>query len=66
MDPAQLGMPPDFPRDQLHSVSFKALGENKTELIVTEYDWTAGRMMELSKMGMEQCLEKMAASIAGA
>ena len=59
IDPVSVGMPPDFPQDQRHVVTFKALGENKTELAVTEHDWTVGQMMELSRIGMEQCLDKM-------
>ena len=59
-------MPPDFPREQRHAVTFQALGANKTELTVTEHGWTPGRMMEMSKLGMEQCLNKMAASFAKA
>ncbi len=62
MDPAKLGMPADFPQDQRHVVSFKDLGNGKTELTITEYDWTPGKMMEFSKIGMNQCLDKMAAS----
>ena len=64
IDPATVGMPPDFPQDQRHVVTFKALDSNKTELTVTEYGWTADQMMEMSKMGMEQCLDKMAAIFA--
>ncbi len=64
IDPASVGLPADFPRDQLNAVAFRALGK-KTEITVTEYGWTEGRMMELSKMGMEQCLDKMAALLAG-
>jgi len=59
IDPAAIGMPADFPRDQLHIVTFKAVGDNKTEMTVTEYDWTVGQMMEMSKMGLNQCLDKM-------
>ncbi len=61
IDPTSAGMPPDFPQDQLNLVAFKDLGDGRTELTVTEYDWTVGQMMELSRMGMEQCLDKMAA-----
>ena len=60
------GMPPDFPQDQRHLVTFKAVGDDKTELTVTEYNCTVGQMMELSRMGMEQCLDKMAAIFAKA
>jgi hypothetical protein len=66
VDPVKMGMPPDFPQDQHHSVTFKAMGDNKTEMTVTEYDWTVGHMMEMSKMGLEQCLDKMAAIFAKA
>lgn len=64
VDPVTVGMPPDFPQDQFQTVTFRALGDHQTELTVTEHDWTAGQMMELSKMGMEQCLDKMAAIFA--
>lgn len=61
VDPAAMGMPPDFPQDQLQAITFRALDDNRTEMTVTEYDWTVGQMMEMSRMGMEQCLDKMAA-----
>lgn len=61
VDPVQMGLPADFPQGQLHVITFKAVGDNKTELTVTEYGWREGQMMEMSKMGMEQCLDKMAA-----
>lgn len=64
IDPADVGMPPDFPKDQRQTVTFKALDNGKTELTITEYGWTAGQMMEMSRMGMEQCLDKMAAMFA--
>ncbi|WP_433959080.1 hypothetical protein [Cytobacillus horneckiae] len=60
INPAAVGMPPDFPQNQLHIIEFKRVSENKTELIITEYDWSFGQMMEMSKKGMEQCLNKMA------
>ena len=66
LDPAKMGMPAGTPQDVRHLVTFKAVGDNKTELTVTEYDWTVGQMMEMSKMGMEQCLDKMAAIFAKA
>jgi uncharacterized protein YndB with AHSA1/START domain len=59
VDPVKMGMPPDFPQDQRHAVAFKALDDGRTELTVTEYGWTVGQMMEMSIMGMEQCLDKM-------
>jgi uncharacterized protein YndB with AHSA1/START domain len=64
VDPVQMGMPPDFPQDQRHTVTFKALSNDKTEMTITEYDWTPGQMMEMSKLGLEQCLDKIAAIFA--
>jgi hypothetical protein len=37
------------------------LDQGKTELTVTEYDWPVGPLLEMSRMGLEQCLDKMAA-----
>jgi uncharacterized protein YndB with AHSA1/START domain len=62
VDPVEIGMPPDFPQDQLHTVTFKDVGNGQTEMTVTEYGWTVGHMMEMSKLGLNQCLDKMAAS----
>jgi uncharacterized protein YndB with AHSA1/START domain len=64
IDPVQLGMPPDFPRDQRNLVTFKDTGGNKTEMTVTQYDWTVGRMLGLAEAGWKQSLDKMAATFA--
>jgi uncharacterized protein YndB with AHSA1/START domain len=64
VDPAQQGLPPDMPEEVRNLVAFKTVGDNKTRITVTEYDWPVGHMMEMSKMGMEQCLDKMAAIFA--
>ncbi len=61
MEPSALGMPPDFPTDQLQIVEFKSLDTGSTELTVTEYGWTPGTMMKMAEMGMNQSLDKMAA-----
>jgi hypothetical protein len=50
-----------MPNEVRNDVTFKDLGSGKTEISVKEYDWEVGHMMEMSKMGMEQCLDKMAA-----
>lgn len=61
IDPTSVGMPPDFPVDQRQRLEFKALPDGRTEFTVTEYGWTVGQMMEMSRMGMEQSLDKIAA-----
>ena len=64
VDPISVGMPPDFPQDQHQTVVFKAIDPTQTRITITEYGWTVGDMMEMSRMGMEQCLDKMAAIFA--
>jgi len=63
LNPVSVGMPADFPQDQLQTVDFKELGDGRTEVTVTEYGWPEGQMMKFSKMGMEQCLNKMAIAL---
>jgi uncharacterized protein YndB with AHSA1/START domain len=62
MLPKDLGMPADFPVDQRHTVAFKEVSPGKTEVTIIEFGWTPGHMMEFSKIGMNQCLDKMAAT----
>jgi uncharacterized protein YndB with AHSA1/START domain len=64
VSPAAQGLPPEMPQEVRNLVVFKSVGVKKTKITVTEYDWPVGKMMEMSKMGMEQCLDKMAASFA--
>jgi uncharacterized protein YndB with AHSA1/START domain len=64
VDPASMGLPPDMPRDVRHMITFKALGEKKTEMTVTEFGYTSDQLFELSKAGLIQCLDKLAAALA--
>jgi uncharacterized protein YndB with AHSA1/START domain len=61
--PASIGLPPDIPRDVRHLVTFHALGEHRTELTVTEYGYVSDQILELSKAGLEQALDKLATSL---
>jgi uncharacterized protein YndB with AHSA1/START domain len=61
IDPAKMGLPPDMPRDVRHVITFRAVGDNKTEMTVTEYGYTSDQHFDLSKADLEQCLDKMAA-----
>ena len=63
VDPVEVGLPPDVPPEVPHVVAFKAVGDNKTEMTVTEYGYTSDQMVDISKAGLEQCLDKMAASL---
>jgi hypothetical protein len=64
IDPTSIGMSADFPQDLRNLIIFKVLDHGKTELTITEYSWPVGQMMEMSKMGLEQCLDKMAVALA--
>jgi uncharacterized protein YndB with AHSA1/START domain len=61
IDPAKVGLPADLPQGVRNVVAFEALGEGRMEMTVTEYGYTSEEIMELSKAGLEQCLDKMEA-----
>ena len=63
IDPATMGMPPDFPKEIPSALAFKRVGD-KTELTATEYGWTVGEMRNMSEAGLSECLDKLAAVLA--
>ena len=63
IDPTTMGMPADFPKEIPSALAFKRVGD-KTELTVTEYGWAVGQMRDLSEAGMNQCLDKLAETLA--
>ena len=68
IDPANMGLPPEFPRDTRTVVTFKNLDNGKTEMTVTEYgmptsDTEIGKNAEI---GLNQSLDKMMAIFTGA
>lgn len=60
IEPSSIGLPSDMPRDVRHLITFKDLGNGKTEMTVTEFGYESDQHYELSKAGLEQCLDKMA------
>jgi uncharacterized protein YndB with AHSA1/START domain len=64
--PADAGLPPTIPQDVRNTVVFTTLDGGKTEMTVTEFGYESDQELELSKAGLEQCLDKMAASFAEA
>ena len=60
LDPADIGIPPGVPKEVRHVITFRDPGKNKTEMTVTEYGYTSDQAHDISKMGLEQCLDKMA------
>ena len=65
IDPAQVGMPPDFPKELRTVIVFKAK-RDMTELTITQYDWTVGQMYVYALAGLHQTIDKLAASLAQA
>jgi len=63
VDPAQVGMPPDFPKEVRTTIVFKAIRSDMTELTITEYDWTMSQMAVYSLAGMHQSIDKLAESL---
>ena len=61
--PAAAGLPESIPYAVRHVLTFKAAGENATEFTVTEYGYSDEQTVEMSRSGMEQCLDKMAAML---
>jgi uncharacterized protein YndB with AHSA1/START domain len=60
MKPTDLGMPADFPEDIRTEVIFRQLGNNETEMTITEYA-DMGQMSHFAQLGLEQCADKIAA-----
>jgi uncharacterized protein YndB with AHSA1/START domain len=61
--PASIGLPAEIPQDVRNVVTFKAMGEHRTEMTVTEYGYPSDQILELSKAGLEQVLDKLATNL---
>src|SRR5262245_66691330 len=62
IDPVTMGLPSDIPQEVRHVVTFKDVS-GKTELTVVEYGYKSDQTHDLSKAGLEQCLDKMASAL---
>jgi len=62
IDPSEIGMPPGIPFEVPHVLTFVDR-EDSTELTVSEYGYTTPEVVELSRAGMAQCLDKLATVI---
>jgi uncharacterized protein YndB with AHSA1/START domain len=61
-DPVELGLPPATREGQgIRTVVTFEERAGRTEMSVTESGWTSPEAYELSKAGLEQCLDKMEA-----
>lgn len=59
-DPTKVGMPPDFPIDIRTIITFRELGNSKTEMTVTEYA-DFGTISNFAQIGLEQSMDKIIA-----
>jgi uncharacterized protein YndB with AHSA1/START domain len=64
LDPAAMGLSPGIPGEVPHVVTFTALDGGRTEMTITERGYTSDGARDLSRAGLEECLDKMAASLA--
>jgi uncharacterized protein YndB with AHSA1/START domain len=62
--PANLGLPPSIPDEVRHIVTFVAVDDATTELTVHEFGYPDEQIVEVSRAGMEQVLDKLAATLA--
>lgn len=60
ISPTDVGLPPDIPEEVPHIVTFETLDDDRTKLTVTEFGYSNEAITEMSKAGMNQCLDKMA------
>jgi uncharacterized protein YndB with AHSA1/START domain len=63
VNPSRLGLPADLASEVPHVVVLVADGD-RTLVTVTEQGYTSDQTLEMSKLGLEQCLDKMAALVA--
>ena len=63
--PVEAGVTGDVPADGHHVVTLSDLGGGRTEMTVTEHGYASAEARDLSQMGLEQCLDKMATLISG-
>jgi uncharacterized protein YndB with AHSA1/START domain len=59
IDPQQIGMPTDFPKELHTVVTFKAKGD-MTELTITQHNWTMSQMYVYALAGTQQQTDKLA------
>jgi len=64
IDPASVGIPPGIPKEVPHVLTFASRSDGGTDFTVTEYGYTSPEVVELSRAGMDQCLDKLAALLA--
>ncbi len=64
VDPSQQGLPPGIPAEVPHVLIFEPAHDGGTRLTVIEYGYGSEEAINLSRQGLEQCLDKLAEEIA--
>ena len=64
LTPADVGLPPAIPEEVRHVLTFSAVDDATTELTVHEFGYPNEQIIEVSRAGMEQVLDKLAAMLA--
>lgn len=62
IDPAAMGMPPDFPKEMLTTVTFEAKGD-MTKITVNVIGMTPGQMFVFALAGWHQSMDKLEDSL---
>jgi uncharacterized protein YndB with AHSA1/START domain len=65
IDPASIGMPPDFPKEMIATVQFEAKGE-MTKVTLTVLGWTPSQMFVYALAGWHQSMDKIEDGLARA
>jgi uncharacterized protein YndB with AHSA1/START domain len=63
LDPGRMGLPPGIPKEVPHVITFEALDDRRTEMTVSEFGYTSKEAHDQSRLGLDQVLDKMAASL---
>ena len=63
IDPATLGLPPDMPAIVPHVIELRPLADGGTELGWSEFGYASPEAVAMSRSGLDQVLDKLAASL---
>jgi uncharacterized protein YndB with AHSA1/START domain len=64
LSPVDVGLPPTIPQEVRHVLTFSPVDAATTELTVHEFGYPDEQIAEVSRAGMEQVLDKLAAMLA--
>ncbi|WP_113701307.1 SRPBCC family protein [Nonomuraea lactucae] len=63
LDPARLGLPPGIPAEVPHVITFTDVNGRGTRITVTESGYGIESTRDGSRIGLEQCLDKMTTAL---